>query len=947
MTSPTVNTSFTFTSMMTGNTSGIEIIPDLRIDKNITFGQYNCATFSNNGKLTTNSNGSVICADDSSSSTTVTANSPLQAINNNVSIRDSTGTGSVTLNNTPIMTNVTSQGTFTAEQTNGTDIMTVATGGIKVTGDQEITNSLRLSAKNCSGFTNGGKLTTDSSGFVNCGNDVSGSSSTTITATRPLDVSGGTNVFIADKTGTGSIVLNSSPTMTSPTINTSFTFTSMMTGNTGGVEISTDLKSDKNLTLGQYNCSTFSNGGKLTANSNGSVICQDDNNTITSVTASSPLQAINNNVSIRDSTGSGSVVLNNSPTMTSPTINTTFTFSAGGNVMTGAVGGIQVSGDENITGRLHNGTANYVLDTRNINTTSPITGGGNLTADRTIAIPKATTSVDGYLAATDFNTFNNKIGSVTATTPLDVSGGNNVFIKDKTGSASVVLNNSPTMTSPTVNTSFTFTSMMTGLTSGIEVTPDIQLDKNVRFNQYNCSGFNNSGKLTVNSAGSVICADDSSSSTTITATSPLQAINGNISIRDSTGTASVVLNNSPTMTSVTVNTSLSVVGTSDTNEFFVRGNSTQTSDIFEILRSDSTKIMTANTNQILLNMPTTAAGGMTTPTIYGGLSPSSNLDLYANTQPFNEGNAGRIRMFERLYLLPSTTQSFSAARSLIEIPNSTTFTLNAGSVIGYLFAPTILYTSGPAFGVPNFMFFAQPTVKPSGANITVGQFTSFYSNPTMTADTKILTVADVSGAFNDAPTYSTASGGTFGAGSTHNSFYSTFAVNSGIIDTRRGLFVKNGLGGGTLNNQYGVYLENMTKGATLNYAIYSLGGTSYLAGNLGIGDSAPTAPLTVNGHIHTMQTAPTVANNDCGTTVQGTITTKSTDVSGQVTVGTLAVTACNVSFNTTWTNAPFCVVSDDTNIIALKASATTTKLTITSVASMSSDKVSWVCLGNE
>lgn len=45
---------------------------------------------------------------------------------------------------------------------------------------------------------------------------------------------------------------------------------------------------------------------------------------------------------------------------------------------------------------------------RNINTTAPLTGGGNLSADRTIAIPKATTGVDGYLAATDFTTFNNK-----------------------------------------------------------------------------------------------------------------------------------------------------------------------------------------------------------------------------------------------------------------------------------------------------------------------------------------------------------------------------------------------------------------------------------------------------------------------------------------------------------------------------------------------------------
>lgn len=43
--------------------------------------------------------------------------------------------------------------------------------------------------------------------------------------------------------------------------------------------------------------------------------------------------------------------------------------------------------------------------TRAINTTAPLTGGGDLSANRTIAIPKATASVDGYLAAADFATF--------------------------------------------------------------------------------------------------------------------------------------------------------------------------------------------------------------------------------------------------------------------------------------------------------------------------------------------------------------------------------------------------------------------------------------------------------------------------------------------------------------------------------------------------------------
>lgn len=57
-----------------------------------------------------------------------------------------------------------------------------------------------------------------------------------------------------------------------------------------------------------------------------------------------------------------------------------------------------------------------VSTARTISTTAPLTGGGDLSANRTLAITKATTLVDGYLAAADFTTFNNKEGAITAGT---------------------------------------------------------------------------------------------------------------------------------------------------------------------------------------------------------------------------------------------------------------------------------------------------------------------------------------------------------------------------------------------------------------------------------------------------------------------------------------------------------------------------------------------------
>jgi len=57
---------------------------------------------------------------------------------------------------------------------------------------------------------------------------------------------------------------------------------------------------------------------------------------------------------------------------------------------------------------LNNVDPQQVPVTRLINTTGPLQGGGNLTVDRTLFITQATSTTDGYLSSTDWNTFNNK-----------------------------------------------------------------------------------------------------------------------------------------------------------------------------------------------------------------------------------------------------------------------------------------------------------------------------------------------------------------------------------------------------------------------------------------------------------------------------------------------------------------------------------------------------------
>jgi len=50
--------------------------------------------------------------------------------------------------------------------------------------------------------------------------------------------------------------------------------------------------------------------------------------------------------------------------------------------------------------------ATLVSTSRQINTSSPLSGGGDLSADRTLSITQASTSTDGYLSSSDFNNFN-------------------------------------------------------------------------------------------------------------------------------------------------------------------------------------------------------------------------------------------------------------------------------------------------------------------------------------------------------------------------------------------------------------------------------------------------------------------------------------------------------------------------------------------------------------
>jgi hypothetical protein len=81
------------------------------------------------------------------------------------------------------------------------------------------------------------------------------------------------------------------------------------------------------------------------------------------------------------------------------------------------------------------------------------------------------------------------------------------------------------------------------------------------------------------------------------------------------------------------------------------------------------------------------------------------------------------------------------------------------------------------------------------------------------------------------------------------------AGNTGTIGTLAGVRIQN-QGNSYVTNAYGLYVENQTGAVTNNYAIYSGGGINYFAGNVGIGQTVPTAVLHLKAGSATANTAP-------------------------------------------------------------------------------------------
>src|ERR1043166_9725940 len=118
-------------------------------------------------------------------------------------------------------------------------------------------------------------------------------------------------------------------------------------------------------------------------------------------------------------------------------------------------------------------------------------------------------------------------------------------------------------------------------------------------------------------------------------------------------------------------------------------------------------------------------------------------------------------------------------------------------------------------------------------------------------------------------------------------------------------------------------------------------------GNSGGAASANTCSTVANcrdlrvRHIGASGTAPTLSS--CGTSP--TLATGASDMAGTINVGSGTVTACTLTFGTAFTNAPTCVMNDDSTAVTGDISAiSTTAVTFSFSVSIGSGHIYYVCI---
>ena len=200
---------------------------------------------------------------------------------------------------------------------------------------------------------------------------------------------------------------------TAQTITGAKTFTNVITATSVA---NTPTDPDKFLTLNASNQLTYRTGSQVLSDIGGAddslVVHKAGDETITGIKTFTPRAKFDGSINLKQGSGAS---IDSGYSAISTDANTFYFYKSGSIFASLNVIGLTASRtytlqDANGTLAFTSDLSSYVPTTRTISTASPLQGGGDLSANRTISITEASTTTDGYLSAANFTTFNNKIG---------------------------------------------------------------------------------------------------------------------------------------------------------------------------------------------------------------------------------------------------------------------------------------------------------------------------------------------------------------------------------------------------------------------------------------------------------------------------------------------------------------------------------------------------------
>lgn len=463
---------------------------------------------------------------------------------------------------------------------------------------------------------------------------------------------------------------------------------------------------------------------------------------------------------------------------------------------------------------------------------------GRLTAASDVAIPTANTSMTGLLTSTDWNTFNNKLGTASAFAG-DVSGTSSTTsvdkIKGKTVSPAAYFSGQTLRYdgSNWVNAVLSFSDLSGAIaTSQLPVVP---VDKggtgvnSLTANRILTSNGTGSGVtvftcavgelLTFDGAGVMGCTGYASSGMFANGGNSFGA-NASLGTNDAYSLA--FKTNGSTRLTILSGGNVGVGVTNPTKALDMSFASAGISNGIQSTNTDATGAssltFTAGTNKVYLG-------------VWGQSAGSGVTYLQSNA-----ANAFDVSTFQNFPLTFSTNVSGGGTTERMRIASNGNVGIGSASPASPLHVSKNynVDSAGEEYGIYSATTFTQ-----NSTNWKAGIRANTYPSHTSGTLTKVVGMQSL-----------IVGGGSGGTTTDAIAHWSRVDTSTGqVITNAYGYYVENGSGSGAPVNQYGVYIQPLTKGTSENYAIYSGGTTkSYFGGNVGVGTSAPNTKLHVEGN---------------------------------------------------------------------------------------------------